>query len=105
LTGTTRVLASRPGSANGTEPWDESRFGTTSAPDFEAYYPPRFADERTAVLSDLDRHARRQRKRGLLERVRTWIREEPDTARAEFQDSARDIEILQHVETDLSGTP
>jgi hypothetical protein len=84
--------------------WDASRFRTLSEANFEAYYPPRFADERTAALAEPDARGQRERKRALLEKVRGWIEEDPDQARAEFEASAAEIiQILGTITTELFG--
>jgi predicted ATP-dependent endonuclease of OLD family len=85
--------------------WDASRFRTLRERDFEGYYPDRFAEDRDAALAEQDRQTRRAKKRQLLERVRAWIAENPEQAKAEFETSAAEvIEVLRAIEVALFGT-
>lgn len=84
--------------------WSPDRFRAFSQPAFEAYYPPRFADERQSTLNERNQRERREKKRQLLEHVRGWIEQEPDQAKVEFEDSARDvIGVLREIEIELFG--
>lgn len=84
--------------------WDLTRFRTFSQTNFEAYYPDRFDEARTAALAEPDKQARREKKRLLLEEVRTWIAGSPDEAKAEFEQSAAEVvAILRDISSELFG--
>jgi len=53
--------------------WDTSRFQAFSEANFEAYYPSRSSEARIAALAEPNKQTRREKKRRLLEEVRSWI--------------------------------
>lgn len=81
--------------------WTEDRFRTWTQPDFERYYPARFAD-RVDAISLLRGQPKQAAKQTLLHEVIAWCDEDPDTAREAFESSAQDvIEVLQEIESTL----
>ena len=84
--------------------WDETRFRVFSEANFEAYYPSRFTETRDAALAETNKLARREKKRQLLDDVRTWIAENPEEAMAEFAESAAEvITVLREIGDALFG--
>lgn len=82
-------------------------FTTWSQPDFERYYPPRFAD-RVAEAPTKNHDAKRKAKKRLLDEVKAWCEADPEEAKAEFEQSAAEvIEVLRQIEADLlqKGSP
>jgi hypothetical protein len=80
------------------------RFRTLTAEDFESYYPDRFAAQRDDALALSDRERKREAKRVLLDAVRAWIAQDPESARAEFEQSAVGvIAALREIEAALAG--
>lgn len=80
--------------------WPPEHFIALGKPAFEDYYPPRFSGKATAALAIADRKAMQEAKKALLEEVLQWCRDEPDEARRELADSAREvIEVLETIAT------
>ena len=81
--------------------WEPDRFRCLSETDFESYYPGRFADAATEVLSR-NGQAKREGKRELLNDVLAWANANEDEARVEFAESAREvIDLLSEIERSL----
>jgi hypothetical protein len=58
----------------------------------------RFSEEVVRVLNISDRKEKRERKRVLVETVKEWIKENPETAKEEFAISAKEvIDILKGI--------
>jgi predicted ATPase len=71
--------------------WKEDRFQQLSEHDFEKYYPPKFQQKVTDVLSIDVADKKRTEKTNLLEEVKKWIQEYPHEAKTEFEQSAKEI--------------
>ncbi|MFG2777562.1 ATP-dependent endonuclease [Streptomyces prunicolor] len=85
------------------ETWPEEHFRTWSHGDFEYYYPERFKDQALAVLA-LPHGKKRQEKYVLTRAVREWIDQNPNDAKAEFEESAAEvITFLREVDVQLFG--
>jgi len=81
--------------------WPPDHFTTWSQPDFERYYPPRFAEQTEKALAG-NRHEKRASKKQLLDEVKAWCDANPEEAKAEFEQSAAEvIDKLQQIEADL----
>jgi len=70
--------------------WSPSNFTQFSEYDFEKYYPSRFQEKVSAVLS-MDKLNKRKAKKNLLDEVLNWIKENEDTAKEEFKESAKEV--------------
>lgn len=85
------------------ESWDASHFMTLEAPDFEAYYPPRFAEKAAEALAEPDINRRRQRKNELIVEVLKWAGNNEPEAKTEFEKSAAYvIGVLRQIEDQLA---
>ena len=83
--------------------WAPEHFKTFSQPDFERYYPKRFAGDVEQVLAQSHRN-KREAKRLLLEKVRQWCDAVQDEAKQEFERSASEvIDILRSIEQKLGS--
>ena len=81
--------------------WTEDHFLTFSKSNFEEFYPERFQPEVKRALS-LDRREKREAKSKLLDKVLSWIKDDPSAARWEFEKSATEvIEILKKISSVL----
>jgi predicted ATPase len=82
--------------------WDEDSFRTFDRPDFEHYYPERFAGAVAEALGVTEKQARRRAKKELLDKVLDWIVANDEDARREFEISAGPvIEHLRRLESQL----
>lgn len=82
--------------------WDAAHFRTFSEANFESYYPPRFAEEVEAALSEKDKDAKREAKRTLLVAVLSWANLDQAAAKTEFEQSASEVVgILAELEENL----
>jgi len=70
--------------------WDEDRFSQFSKHDFEEYYPEEFQNEVNEILK-LKGEPKRIQKKQLLEKVKEWIKANPDVAKKKFRVSAKDV--------------
>jgi hypothetical protein len=61
-----------------------------SQPDFERYYPSRFASEVEATLRVDGKDARREAKKNLLSRVVEWLKTD-SAAQSELKQSAAEV--------------
>lgn len=83
--------------------WNDSNFSQFGEHDFERYYPLRFQEEVTTVLNISEKDKKYKEKQKLLEKVKTWIKEDPIRAKAEFQESAiAVITKIQEIETKIN---
>jgi len=84
--------------------WSDDNFQQFGEHDFERYFPERFREDIDAACGETtDKQAKRERKSALLKRVIAWIDEDPSKAKAEFQESARDvIDRLRRIESALT---
>jgi len=71
--------------------WSPSNFTQFEEHDFEKYYPSRFQKKVTLVLKIEDKQGRRNAKKGLLDEVIVWIKENELTAKEEFKVSAKEV--------------
>ena len=74
--------------------WPENGFICFSERDFEYYYPERFRSSVLAALAIGSKGGRRTAKRDLLIEVLTWIDENEELARSEFEQSAAEVITL-----------
>lgn len=82
--------------------WNESNFDQFSEHDFEKYYPDKFQEEVNRILV-LDKKEKWNAKRELIEKVKTWIRDNNEEAKAEFEKSAKEIiKILLDIQQKLN---
>ena len=78
--------------------WNEDNFLQFSEHDFESYYPKRFQAEVDEILALENKRKKMQRKQELIENVKKWIKENPDDAKEEFKESAKEIiDILKSI--------
>jgi hypothetical protein len=78
--------------------WPSDHFTTWSQPDFERYYPSRFAEQTEEALAKTH-HEKRAAKKQLLDEVKAWCDANPGEAKVEFEHSAAEvIEVLQQIE-------
>lgn len=83
--------------------WDKSHFLNFSESQFENYYPKRFEDEVTTVLSIENSYDRMKEKGKLAEKVLQWSLSDIKTAKKEFSESAAEvIQIIKQIEESLS---
>jgi len=83
--------------------WPPNHFATWSQPDFERYYPSRFADQAEAALAKPQREKRAAKKK-LLDEVKAWCNANPGEARVEFGKSGAEIiGKLKEIDQTLRG--
>lgn len=71
--------------------WSEDHFQQFDEHDFERYYPLQFKDKVEQALSITDRKGKRNKKKALLDEVETWIKDDPENAKAAFAESATEV--------------
>lgn len=87
--------------------WPHGRFRHWEREAIEYYYPrqyaARYANEISAIKDDRKRqHAKQE----LFKELMNWIEEDPDRAREQFKQSAKDmIAVLRDIENDLINLP
>lgn len=78
--------------------WKEDRIVQFTEHDFEKYYPQQFQEQVSDILTKSD-NDKRKAKKGLLDEVKKWYKENPDEAKEEFEKSAKEvIDILIGIE-------
>ncbi|WP_406112769.1 ATP-dependent nuclease [Kitasatospora purpeofusca] len=83
--------------------WPVGHFRSWQKGNFEEYYPAQFQDAARAALA-LPHDQKRSPKAQLTKAVDKWCRENPEEAKAAFEESAAEIiSVLQEIETDLFG--
>lgn len=83
--------------------WEPNRFATYKESQFEKYYPHIFAEEVRAALG-MEGQKRREAKKRLLEKVRTWLDEDRARAEEALKESANEIIAdLQVIAKQLKG--
>lgn len=83
--------------------WKSDRFGKFSKPQFEEYYPAKFAGKTKEALAHTDKQVRREAKRKLLDSVRAWLDEDEKRGRMALEQSAAEvITDLKLIESQLS---
>lgn len=83
--------------------WESNRFANYKESQFEKYYPKVFTKEVEAALG-LEGQKRREAKKVLLEKVRSWLDEDRSRAEAALQESAKEIiEDLKIIASQLKG--
>lgn len=83
--------------------WNESNFNQFSEHDFEKYYPSRFQEEVSRVLSISGKQNKRIAKKDLLNNVKIWIAENEKLAKEEFKISASEIiSVLRSINKNLN---
>ena len=87
----------------GSSGWSEDQFQQFDEHDFERYYPLQFKEKVEQVLSIKNRDEKWSSKKALLGEVETWIKGNPEKAKAAFADSAAEvINKLKLIEGQLS---
>lgn len=71
--------------------WNSTNFINFNKDDFEKYYPMRFLSEIQEIDQVQEAKKRGILKMSLLEKVKLWIRENPEEAKLEFEKSAADV--------------
>lgn len=71
--------------------WDANRFACFSEPRFENFYPATFSSDVAEVFKLIDKKARQLAKGELLDKVRAWLDEDENRARAALMDSAATV--------------
>jgi AAA15 family ATPase/GTPase len=71
--------------------WKTENFIQLDKHDFEQYFPTRFLDNVTAVLSIPDKIKKREQKKQLLNEVLEWIKSDEGKAKEEFEKSAHEV--------------
>jgi len=70
--------------------WPPDHFTTWSEPDFEHYYPARFAEQARSALTK-NHDEKRRAKKHLLDEVKAWCDANPGEAKEEFEKSAAEV--------------
>lgn len=84
--------------------WSVDHFRHWNEPAFEYYYPPRFSEEVRAALAIPDRRKKKDAKAKLLLDVISWIEEDEDRARAQFEQSAAGvIDVLRSIQLQMTS--
>jgi len=85
--------------------WPQDRFRHWTSETFENYYPATFADHVAQALATTGRRERKDAKERLLLEILSWIEQNEDRARAEFEASAAEvIEVLRQIEQQLASS-
>lgn len=71
--------------------WAPDHFITLSEPSFENYYPPRFQNRAQAALAATNWARQRELKGALAEAVCAWSLSDPEAARRELAESAKEV--------------
>ena len=81
--------------------WPHDHFATWRQPDFEAYYPARFAEQVKAVLA-MPHDKKPAAKKKILDEVKAWCDANQEEAKVEFERSAAEvIEALRRIQDNL----
>ncbi|WP_436517525.1 ATP-dependent nuclease [Ekhidna sp. To15] len=84
--------------------WNPEQFNQFSKHNFEEYYPKRFRKQVKEVLELKDKQQKRNKKRELLEEVKSWVDDNEKQAKEEFKESASEIiDILKKIRTSLKS--
>lgn len=82
--------------------WIEDRFKQFQVHSFEEFYPIMFKEKIEAALNK-EGNEKRNAKSSLLHEVKDWIKNNPETAKIEFEKSAKEvIDILREIETEVT---
>ncbi|MFN5953729.1 MAG: ATP-dependent nuclease [Dolichospermum sp.] len=85
--------------------WNANNFLQFSKHDFERYYPIKFKEEIDEVLDLASGKHKQKDKAAILEKVKTWCKENPEEAKLAFQESASEvIDILKKIELSLCNS-
>lgn len=85
--------------------WNANNFLQFSKHDFERYYPIKFKEEIDEVLNLPSGKHKQKDKAAILEKVKTWCKENPEEAKLAFQESASEvIDILKKIELSLCNS-
>lgn len=78
--------------------WNEGNFLQFTEHDFERFYPARFQERVGEILQIADKKNRQKNKSALLDEVKHWLVDDPDDAKTEFAESAKEvIDILKTI--------
>lgn len=84
--------------------WSNDHFRALGESCFEKYYPEQFQQQANIALEEAEPRRRRKLKKGLLEEVREWIREDPQRAKSAFAQSAAEVvAVLTEIEVELAS--
>lgn len=76
--------------------WDKDNFNQFSEHDFEKYYPYQYQKRVDKILEIKDKQLKRKEKNLLLAEIKSWIENNEDLAKIEFEKSASEIiEVLK----------
>lgn len=82
--------------------WVEDRFRLFSVHNFEEFYPACFREAVNSALNKKDDEKRKAKAR-LLNEVKDWIKNNPETAKIEFEESAKEvISLLREIEAEVT---
>lgn len=86
--------------------WPASHFRSLNKPRLEDYYPARFSEQVEAAFAITDKWKRQQAKIALFDEVKQWCDADPDTAKQELAESAKEIiDLLKEIDEQLYGSP
>lgn len=71
--------------------WAQANFQQFQEHDFERYFPDQFKVDIEGACAEKDKQQKRALKAALLKRVLTWIHQDPEAAKLDFQKSAADV--------------
>jgi hypothetical protein len=71
--------------------WEPSYFQNFEQPYFENYYPSRFQNEVKSIMEIQNSKERQKEKIALLLKVTSWCEENPEDAKREFYESAKEV--------------
>jgi AAA ATPase domain len=84
--------------------WKPEKFGMFTKPAFEHYYPAKFRDQAETALQILDKKARREAKKQLLQKVIAWLDDNPVRGKEALAESAQPvIQNLQQIQTEFQA--
>lgn len=71
--------------------WNENNFLQFKKHDFEKYYPNTFKDRVEQVLGITEKKDKRKAKQELINDLKQWWKDNPETAKKEFEKSAKEV--------------
>ncbi|WP_295664213.1 ATP-binding protein [uncultured Mucilaginibacter sp.] len=84
--------------------WSKDNFRQLTKHDFEEYYPAIFQERVIETLAINNSDEKRKAKKLLLDDVKSWIKDNPEKAKEEFEKSAADvIEHLKFIEKQINS--
>lgn len=71
--------------------WDTANFKTFKKENFEEYYPDIFKHDKEEIFNEKNRDKKRDLKKQLIEKIKSWIGGNGDLAKEKFKESASEI--------------